>query len=334
MKLNLEEQEETIEPVEKTDLIYGIDDRPPFKEALFAALQHLLAIFVAIITPPLIIAGALKLDLETTGFLVSMALFASGVSTFIQCRRIGPVGAKLLCIQGTSFSFIGPIITAGLAGGLPLIFGACIAAAPIEMVISRTFKYMRSIITPLVSGIVVLLIGLSLIKVGVVSCGGGYGAMDNGTFGSIRNIGVAATVLLSVLFFNRCKNKYLAYEFDRIGVVHRLCAGLLLLGMVDMAAALFAKPDGIQYPDAFQIWVGPEFLRLCRYWPGVSDYGDRSYRRCDGQLDDLRKVNRRRGLPEACFGRRAGRWSELLYLPGFSILSPIRSLRRITVLSS
>ena len=46
MKLNLEEQEETIEPVEKTDLIYGIDDRPPFKEALFAALQHLLAIFV------------------------------------------------------------------------------------------------------------------------------------------------------------------------------------------------------------------------------------------------------------------------------------------------
>ena len=60
MKLNLEEQEETIEPVEKTDLIYGIDDRPPFKEALFAALQHLLAIFVAIITPPLIIAGASK----------------------------------------------------------------------------------------------------------------------------------------------------------------------------------------------------------------------------------------------------------------------------------
>ena len=72
-----------------TDLIYGIDDRPPLKETLFAAIQHLLAIFVAIITPPLIIAGALKLDLETTGFLVSMALFASGVSTFVQCRKLG-----------------------------------------------------------------------------------------------------------------------------------------------------------------------------------------------------------------------------------------------------
>ena len=71
----------------KNGLIYGLNDKPPFKEAFFAALQHLLAIFVAIITPPLIIAGALKLDAETTGYLVSMALFASGISTFIQCRR-------------------------------------------------------------------------------------------------------------------------------------------------------------------------------------------------------------------------------------------------------
>ena len=224
MDINTEELEETIISVKETDLIYGIDDRPPLKEALFAALQHLLAIFVAIITPPLIIAGALKLDLETTGFLVSMALFASGISTFVQCKRIGPVGAGLLCIQGTSFSFIGPIISAGLTGGLPLIFGVCMAAAPIEMIISRTFKYMRSIITPLVSGIVVLLIGLSLIKVGVVSCGGGFAAMDNGTFGSLENIGVAATVLLSVLFFNRCKNKYLRMSS-------------IALGMVDMSAA-------------------------------------------------------------------------------------------------
>ena len=83
------EKEQTA--AQSAGLIYGLNDRPPLKDTVFAALQHLLAIFVAIITPPLIIAGALKLDLETTGFLVSMALFASGVSTFIQCRRIGPV---------------------------------------------------------------------------------------------------------------------------------------------------------------------------------------------------------------------------------------------------
>lgn len=251
MKINTEELEETIISVKETDLIYGIDDRPPLKETLFAALQHLLAIFVAIITPPLIIAGALKLDLETTGFLVSMALFASGVSTFIQCKRIGPVGAGLLCIQGTSFSFIGPIISAGLAGGLPLIFGVCMAAAPVEMIISRTFKYMRSIITPLVSGIVVLLIGLSLIKVGVVSCGGGFAAMDNGTFGSLENLGVAATVLLSVLFFNRCKNKYLRMS----SIVLGLCIGYGLsfaLGMVDMSAAASQNLSGFNIPVPFK----------------------------------------------------------------------------------
>ena len=191
---------------QSTDLIYGIDDRPPFKDALFAALQHLLAIFVAIITPPLIIAGSLKLDLETTSFLVSMALFASGISTFVQCRTIGPIGSGLLCIQGTSFSFIGPIITTGLIGGLPLVFGTCMAAAPVEMIVSRVFKYMRSVITPLVSGIVVLMIGLCLIKVGIVSCGGGYAAMDNGTFGSWENVGVAAIVLVCILLFNRSRN--------------------------------------------------------------------------------------------------------------------------------
>lgn len=200
-------------------LIYGLNDRPPVKDALFAALQHLLAIFVAIITPPLIIAGALGLDTETTGFLVSMALFASGVSTFIQCRRIGPIGTGLLCIQGTSFSFIGPIITAGLAGGLPAIFGACMSASLVEMFISRIIKYLQKIITPLVSGIVVTLIGMSLIKVGISACGGGTAAMQNGTFGSFENIGIAALVLALIVFFNRSSNKYLRMSSIVIGLV-------------------------------------------------------------------------------------------------------------------
>ena len=234
----------------KTDLIYGVEDRPPFKDALFAALQHLLAIFVAIITPPLIIAGALKLDVEKTSFLVSMSLFASGVSTFIQCRRIGPIGARLLCIQGTSFSFIGPIIATGLVGG----FGSCIAAAPIEMVVSRTFKYLRNIITPLVSGIVVLLIGLSLIKVGIVSCGGGYSAMDDGSFGSWENLSIAALVLLSVLFFNRCKNKYLRMS----SIVFGLCLGYGLafaLGEVNMSALNVEMLMSFNIPQPFKYGV-------------------------------------------------------------------------------
>ncbi|MBQ4056499.1 MAG: purine permease [Bacteroidaceae bacterium] len=200
-------------------LIYGLEARPPLRDTLFAALQHLLAIFVAIITPPLIIAGALKLDLETTGFLVSMSLFVSGLATFVQCRRLGPVGCGLLCVQGTSFSFIGPIISAGLAGGLPAIFGATIAGSVVEMLVSRVLKYMCRIITPLVSGIVVTLIGLSLIKVGITACGGGEAAKAAGTFGSIEYVGLAALVLALIIFFNRSSNHYLRMSSIVIGLV-------------------------------------------------------------------------------------------------------------------
>ena len=215
-------------------MIYGLEARPPLRDTLFAALQHLLAIFVAIITPPLIIAGALKLDLETTGFLVSMSLFVSGLATFVQCRRLGPVGCGLLCVQGTSFSFIGPIIAAGLTGGLPAIFGATIAGSVVEMLVSRVLKYMRRIITPLVSGIVVTLIGLSLIKVGITACGGGEAAKAAGTFGSIEYVGLAALVLALIIFFNRSSNHYLRMSSIVIG----LAIGYVVswaMGMVDFS---------------------------------------------------------------------------------------------------
>ena len=229
------EKETQQDSAQKAGLIYGLNDRPPLKDTVFAALQHLLAIFVAIITPPLIIAGALKLDLETTGFLVSMALFASGISTFIQCRRIGPVGCGLLCIQGTSFSFIGPIITAGVTGGLSTIFGACIVASSVEMLISRILKYTRKVITPLVSGIVVTLIGMSLIKVGISACGGGEVAKADGTFGALEHVGLAALVLVLIIFFNRSSNRYLRMSSIVIGLVIGYVAAWAL-GMVDFSS--------------------------------------------------------------------------------------------------
>ena len=103
----------------------------------------------------------------------------------------------------------------------------------------------------MVSGIVVLLIGLSLIKVGVVACGGGYTAMDNGTFGSLRNVGVAVCVLLSVLFFNRCKNKYLRMS----SIVLGLCIGYAIafvMGMVDMEAVSSQSLRGFNIPVPFK----------------------------------------------------------------------------------
>lgn len=227
------------------ELIYGLNDRPPIRETIFAALQHLLAIFVAIITPPLIISSALKFDLDTTGFLVSMSLFVSGLATFIQCRRFGPIGAGLLCIQGTSFSFISPIIGAGLLGmvngkmnvemGLSYIFGACLVASVVEMVVSRLLPYTRKIITPLVSGIVVSLIGMCLIKAGINSCGGGQSAVDAGTFGSMQNLGLALLVLVSIIFFNRSNNRFLRMGSIVLGLLIG-CVAAYALNMIDFSS--------------------------------------------------------------------------------------------------
>src|ERR1043165_3497167 len=92
------------------DLLYGLEDQPPLQKTLLVALQHVFAVFVGMITPPLLIAGALKLDAPQTAHLVSLSLFVSGLATVLQTRRIGPIGSGLLSIQGTSFTFIAPII--------------------------------------------------------------------------------------------------------------------------------------------------------------------------------------------------------------------------------
>jgi xanthine permease XanP len=162
-------------------LLYGLEDKPPVPEAILVALQHVLAIFVGIITPPLIICNAIGASPEDTRYIVSMSLFISGVTTFIQAKRIGPIGSGLLSIQGTSFSFVGPILSTGIAvtkgGGttqqaFALIFGLCFFGAFIEIFLSRFLHLASKIITPLVTGTIVMIIGLTLIKVGVISMGG------------------------------------------------------------------------------------------------------------------------------------------------------------------
>lgn len=97
---------------DKLELVYGLEDKPSPMESAYAALQHLLAIIVGIITPTLIIGGVLGLG-ERIPYLISMSLIVSGVATFIQAKRIGPVGSGLLSVQGTSFAFLGAILTAG-----------------------------------------------------------------------------------------------------------------------------------------------------------------------------------------------------------------------------
>ncbi|WP_258086515.1 nucleobase:cation symporter-2 family protein [Xenorhabdus bovienii] len=201
-----------------SELIYRLEDKPPLLHALFAASQHLLAMFVAVITPAMLICQALGLSEQDTQRIISMSLFASGVASLIQIRSWGPVGSGLLSIQGTSFNFVAPLIMGGLAlknGGADIptmmaaLFGTLMVAAITEVLLSRVLHLARKIITPLVSGIVVMIIGLSLIQVGLTSIGGGYSAIQNGTFGAPENLLLAGAVLAVIVLLNRQRNPYL-----------------------------------------------------------------------------------------------------------------------------
>ncbi|EIX4875111.1 TPA: uracil-xanthine permease [Vibrio vulnificus] len=254
----------TPNPTRKTDLIYQLNDRPPLPQTLFAALQHLLAMFVAVITPSLIICQALGVSAEQTNTIISMSLFASGISSFIQIRTLGPIGSGLLSVQGTSFNFLGPIIGAGLAlkaGGasvesmMAAIFGTILVASFAEILLSRVLEYARRIITPLVSGIVVTLIGLTLIQVGLVSMGGGYAALGDGTFGSLDKLALAGTVLGLIVLLNRAKNPYVRVA----SIVIAMLVGYVMayfMGMVDTrqassSSALVALPIPMQFGLSF-----------------------------------------------------------------------------------
>ena len=224
------------QPVAQThnsELIYRLEDRPPLAQTLFAACQHLLAMFVAVITPALLICQALGLPAQDTQHIISMSLFASGVASIIQIKAWGPVGSGLLSIQGTSFNFVAPLIMGGTAlktGGadvptmMAALCGTLMLASCTEMVISRVLHLARRIITPLVSGVVVMIIGLSLIQVGLTSIGGGYAAMSDNTFGAPKNLLLAGVVLALIILLNRQRNPYLRVA----SLVIAMAAGYLL----------------------------------------------------------------------------------------------------------
>lgn len=154
------------------DLLFGLDDRPPWPQALLAATAHLLAIVASIATAPLLIASGLQLDATTTSYVISSALLISGIATLIQINRIGPFGSGLLSIQGTSFAFIGALMLAGgaLAGrGLSseamigVLLGSAAAGAALTIIGGFYVQHLSRWITPNVTGIAIFLLGLTLI---------------------------------------------------------------------------------------------------------------------------------------------------------------------------
>ena len=250
--------------LEPADLIYGLDEKPPLRLSIFVALQHVLAVFVGIVTPPALIARILELPSADGAFLVSMALLASGVGTILQTKQLGPVGSGLLNIQGTSFVFVAPIVSLAGAivaeGGsrehaLGVVFGVCLVAAFVPIVLAPFIRLASQVITPLVTGIVVTLIGLTLVSVGITSVGGGFEAKHDGTFASAGNLGLAALVMALIVVMSSSKREWLRI----LSVVAGLAGGYLVAGLTGKVSFAdlktlpwFAAPTPFHYGLGFR----------------------------------------------------------------------------------
>ena len=258
----------------QSELLYGLNDKPPVGESIFVAIQHVLASFVGIITPGLLICGALGVSPEDTGIIVSMSLFASGICTFIQCRRIGPVGSGLLSLQGTSFAFLGPVIgvgTAAIASGstpqqaLALIFGVCFFGSAVEIIMSQFLHLLQQIITPVVTGTVVMIIGLSLIRTGMFSLAGGAAAVNSGTFGSTQNLVLGGLVLAIVVILTLAENRIFRMGAIAIGLMVGYIISIVL-GLVDFRSLsslpLVRFPVPLRYGLAFNFAAFAPFVLL------------------------------------------------------------------------
>ncbi|WP_319422689.1 uracil-xanthine permease family protein [Pleurocapsa sp. FMAR1] len=227
-----------------TDMIYGLEAKPALPETLAAALQHVLAAFVNIIAPALVVGNSIGLEANDISFLVSMSLFISGIATFIQIHRIGPIGSGLLSIQGTSFAFVGTIVTVGTAAiesgrsptqTLANLLTICLLGSFIEIILSQFIKPLKKVITPLVSGIVVVLIGLVLIRVAVTAMAGGPGSEEAGTFASLENLGVSLLVLTVIVVLNCTGSNFLRMSAILIGLVVGYLVALPL-GMLNFSS--------------------------------------------------------------------------------------------------
>ena len=209
---------------------------PPLGQALPLGLQHVLAMFASNVTPAIIVAGAAGLGFGSPEqiYLIQMAMLFAGIATLFQTIGIGPVGARLPIMQGTSFAFVG--VLAGLAAtqGLSVALTSCIIAGLIHFALGSVISSIRSWFPPLVTGLVILAIGLYLIPVGIKYAAGGAAEfqMTADSFGSLKHWSVALTVIIVALLVKFRTSGALSNAAILIG----LLAGYALAYMLGMVS--------------------------------------------------------------------------------------------------
>lgn len=225
----------------KMTSIYELDGRVPLGQAIPLGIQHVLAMFLGNISPLIIICGLLEMPLDIKTTLIQNAMFVAGIVTLVQLYPVWKVGARLPIVMGTSSGFIGTAKAMGAAYGYGALMGASVVGALLEIVLGFFIKPLRKLFPPVVTSLVIISIGLSLLPVGINYFGGGNGAPD---FGSTKHLLVGTFVIIVIVILKQFKG-FLNNASILIGII----AGYILaiaLGMVDFTpvkeAAWIALP--------------------------------------------------------------------------------------------
>ncbi len=185
------------------------DYTPPIVQAVPLGIQHVLAMFVSNVTPAIIVAGAAGFgfgsnspDFPNLIYMIQMSMLFAGIATLIQTIGIGPVGGRLPIVQGTSFAFLPvmiPIVAGQGVAAMGTLMGGIVIGGVFHFLLGAFIGRLRFALPPLITGLIVLMIGLALIRVGVQYAAGGVPAMGKPEFGSLQNWTVALFVIIVTL---------------------------------------------------------------------------------------------------------------------------------------
>ncbi len=230
---------------------------PPIHKAIPLGLQHVLAMFASNVTPSIIIAGAAGFAFGGADmtYLVQMAMLFAGIATLFQTVGLGPIGARLPIMQGTSFAFVTVMIIVVKTYGMDALMGAIIIAGFFHFALGTVIGKIRFLFPPLVTGLVILTIGLNLIAVGIKYAAGGAAdfQMAAESFGSMAHWGPALIVIIVALGFKFWTKGTLSASAILIGLIAgyiaAIATGLVSFGGERGVMAKISGADAVALPQ-------------------------------------------------------------------------------------
>ena len=226
----------------KKGSIYELEGCVDLKQAIPLGVQHVLAMFLGNVSPLLIVCGLLNIDSNTKSMLIQNSMFIAGIATLIQLYPRFKVGSGLPVVMGTSSGFIGTEKAIGAAYGYSAIMGASLIGAILEIILGFFIKPVRKLFPPIVTSLVVISIGLSLLPVGIKYFAGGAGSPE---FGAPKHLLVGTIVMLVIIIIQNYTKGFLKTSAILIGIIVGYIVAIML-GMVDFTqvkeAAWFSMP--------------------------------------------------------------------------------------------